>query len=73
MAAAHPYCGGHHCITANHTCPTLGAEATEAYEDDHALIMVSSNIEPKVQFVISLLEITSELMTIAFLGGQPGG
>ncbi|KIM69893.1 hypothetical protein SCLCIDRAFT_18928 [Scleroderma citrinum Foug A] len=47
MAAVHPYCGGHHCITANHTCPTLGAEATEAYEDDHALIMVSSNIEPK--------------------------
>jgi len=48
IAAARPYCGGYRRMTGNHTHATLSAEVIQAYEDDRAQIMVSSDIEPEV-------------------------
>ena len=55
IATAWPYCGGHHRVTGNHTT-TSSAEVTESYGDDHAQIMVSSNIEPEVSSIVLLLD-----------------
>jgi len=35
-------------MTGNHTRATSSAEVIQAYEDDRAQIMVSSDIEPEV-------------------------
>jgi len=48
IAAAWPYCGGHRCLTGNHTHTILNMEDTAAYGDECAQIMVSSDIEPEV-------------------------
>ena len=48
IAEAWLYCGAYRCITGNHTRAASGAEVTQAYEDDLAQIMVSSDIEPEV-------------------------
>ena len=55
IAAARPYCGGHRRITANHTRAASSSEATEAYEDDRAHIMVSSDIDPEVWYSLVAL------------------
>jgi len=48
IAAARPYCGGYRRMTGNHTRATSSTEIIQAYEDDRAQIMVSSDIEPEV-------------------------
>jgi len=57
IAAARPYCGGHRRLTGNNIHTTAGTEAVEAYGDDRAQIMVSSDIEPEVYSTVSLLEV----------------
>ena len=57
ISTAWPYCGGYCCLAGNPTCAAPSTEVTEAYGDDHAQIMVSSDIEPEVRSIILLVEV----------------
>ena len=57
ISAAQPYCGGYRRLTGNPTHAAPSTEVTEAYGDDRAQIMVSSDIEPEVRSIILLVEV----------------